>query len=102
MRYVLDSGIAADFIARRGPVPARVRAARASGGKVGLCTPILAELVGGVLHSNNPEGNLAVLRQRITPLALWSFDKAAAYEYARLYAELRANGRIMRCRRLSR
>ena len=95
MRYVLDSGIAADFIARRGLVPGRVRTARERGDRVGLCTPILAELVGGVLHSNNPEQNLAVLRQRIAPLILWSFDKAAAYEYGRLYARLRANGRIM-------
>ena len=95
MRYVLDSGIAADLIARRGPVPARVRAARARGGRVGLCTPILAELVGGILHSNNPEGNLALLRQRTAPLLLWPFDEPAAYEYGRLYAALRAAGRIM-------
>ena len=95
MRYVLDSGIAADFIARRGLVPARVRAARACGDKVGLCTPILAELVGGILHSNNPERNLAILRQRIVPLNLWSFDKAAAFEYGRIYAALRARGRII-------
>ena len=26
---------------------------------------------------------------------MWSFDKAAAYEYGRLYALLRAKGRIM-------
>jgi len=95
MRYVLDSGIAADLIARRGPVPAKVRAARARGDKVGFCTPILAELVGGILHSNNPGRNLAVLRQRTAPLLLWPFDEAAAYEYGRLYAELRAVGRIM-------
>jgi len=95
MRYVLDSGIAADFIARRGLVPGRVRAARERGDRVGLCTPILAELGGGILHSNKPEQNLAILRQRIGPIILWSFDKAAAYEYGRLYAQLRASGRIM-------
>ena len=95
MRYVLDSGIVADFIARRGLVPERIRAARERGGKIGLCTPILAELVGGILHSNNAERNLAVLRQRTAPFALWSFDKAAAYEYGRIYAGLRARGRII-------
>jgi tRNA(fMet)-specific endonuclease VapC len=95
MRYVFDSGIAADFISRRGLVPERVRAARARGDKVGICTPILAELVGGVLHSDNPGRNLDILRQRTVPLTLWSFDKAAAYEYGRLYAELRACGRHM-------
>ena len=92
-RYVLDSGIAGDFIARRGPVPARVRAARAAGDRVGLCTPILAELAGGVLNSNQPDRNLAILRSRIASLSLWLFDKAAAYEYGRLYAELRRLGR---------
>lgn len=95
MRYVLDSGIVADFIARRGLVPGRVRATRAQGGNVGICTPILAELIGGVLHSNNPERNLDILRKRIVPLTLWSFDKAAAFEYGRIYAELRARGRII-------
>ena len=95
MRYVLDSGIVADFIARRGLVQERIRAARERGDKVGLCTPILAELVGGILHSNNPERNLAFLRQRTAPFVMWSFDKAAAYEYGRLYALLRAKGRIM-------
>jgi len=75
MRYVLDSGIAADFIARRGLVPGRVRAARERGDRVGLCTPILAELGGGVLHSSNPEQNLAILRQRIAPLILWRSTK---------------------------
>ena len=47
---------------------------------MGLCTPILAELVGGILCSNNPEGNLALLRQRTAPLLLWPFDEPAAYE----------------------
>ena len=94
-RYVLDSGIAADFISRRGLAPARVRAARANGDNVGICTPILAELVGGVLHSHSPERNLAILRSRTAHLSLWVFDKAAAYEYGRIYAELRGLGRLM-------
>ena len=94
-RYLLDSGIAAELIARRGLVPFRVRAARARGDRFWLCTPILAELAGGVANSNSREINLAVLRPRVANLSLWLFDKAAAYEYGRISADLRRRGRPM-------
>src|SRR5438067_2419220 len=44
-RFLLDSGIASDLINRRGLVPQRVREARLRGDRIGLGTPVLAELV---------------------------------------------------------
>ena len=38
---------------------------------------------------------IAILRSRTAHLSLWIFDKAAAYEYGRIYAELRRLGRLM-------
>src|SRR5436309_10850474 len=88
-RFLLDSGIASDLINRRGLVPARVRTARLRGDRVGLGTPVLGELVAGIQNSNDPPRHLAAMWRNITQLALWSFDKAAAIEFGRLYAELR-------------
>ena len=73
-------------------MPERVRAVGADGDKVGICTPILAELVGGVLHSQSPERNLAILRSRTAHLSLWIFDKAAAYEYGAFMPSFAGSG----------
>ena len=94
-RYLLDTGIASDLINRRGLVPQRVRAARLRGDRVGLGTPVLGELIAGIQNSNDPPRHLAVMWRNVTQLALWSFDKAAAIEFGRLYAQLRRAGRIL-------
>lgn len=94
-RYLLDSGIASDFINARGRVRGRVMEAVRSGNYVGIPTPVLAELVGGVLASQDPPKHLQRLRQEVAGFRLWSFDDKAAYEYGRLYSELRSVGRLM-------
>jgi len=94
-RYLLDSGIASDFVNARGPVRRHVIAAARSGHRIGIAPPVLGELVGGVMASNDPAKHLRRLRQEIASLRLWTFDARAAYEYGRLYAELRAAGRLM-------
>ena len=50
-RYLLDSGIASDFVNARGTVRARVMDAARAGQRIGLGTPILGELIGGVMAS---------------------------------------------------
>jgi tRNA(fMet)-specific endonuclease VapC len=94
-RYLLDSGIASDLINRRGLVPARVRAERLRGNRIGLAIPVLAELIAGLHNSNDPERHLLALWRNTSQLALWNFDKAAATEFGRLHAELRRTGRVM-------
>ncbi len=94
-RYLLDSGIASDLINRRGSVPARVRAARLRGDRVGLGTPVLGELIAGIQNSSDPQRHLAVLWRNLGQLALWTFDKAAAIEFGRAHAELRGAGRTI-------
>jgi len=44
-RYLLDTGIAADYLNRRGGVYARARQHIAEGARLGLCAPVLGELV---------------------------------------------------------
>ncbi|MBI2925204.1 MAG: type II toxin-antitoxin system VapC family toxin [Verrucomicrobia bacterium] len=94
-RYLLDSGIASDLINRRGLVPVRVREARLRGDRVGLGTPVLGELIAGIQNSNDPPRQLATMWRNLGRLTLWTFDRAAALEFGRVYAELRRVGRIM-------
>lgn len=52
-KYLLDSGPARDFLFQRRGVQAWVEAARLAGAKVGICTPVLGEIVGGLEGSIN-------------------------------------------------
>jgi tRNA(fMet)-specific endonuclease VapC len=94
-RYLLDSGIASDLINGRGLVPARTRAIRAGGHRIGICTPVLAELVAGIQNSNDPERHMATLWRNLSSLTLWNFDKFAALQFGRLYGELRRMGHVV-------
>lgn len=94
-RYLLDSGPAADCIFRRRGVFERVREARQRGAKVGIGTPVLGEVVGGVEASGTRDANWDTLTRGLATFVLWPFDEAAAWEYGRLYAELRRLGRPM-------
>src|SRR5439155_27316803 len=94
-RYLLDSGPASDSIFRRRGVHERVRDARQRGAKIGIGMPVLGEIIGGVEASATRDENWDVLCRGLTIFILWPFDAAAAWEYGRLYAELRRTGRAM-------
>jgi tRNA(fMet)-specific endonuclease VapC len=94
-RYLLDSGPAGDCIFRRRGVFERAREARSRGAKIGIGTPVLGELVGGVEASATREENWPTLCRGLATFILWPYDAAAAWEYGRLFAELRRIGRPM-------
>jgi tRNA(fMet)-specific endonuclease VapC len=94
-RFLLDTGIAADYLNKRHGVFDRARAQRAKGNPVGIAMPVLAELVYGIEKSATREANLKLLRAALPTLRLWPFDQDAAFEYGRLYAELLRLGRPM-------
>ena len=94
-RYLLDTGIATENAAVLASFASRVKAARLRGDRVGLGTPVLGELIAGIQNSNDPPRHLTTMWRNIAHLALWSFDKAAAIEFGRLYAELRRAGRTL-------
>ena len=94
-RFLLDTGIAGDYLNRRGNVFARARQAVAAGSRVGLCAPVLGELWDGVFYSVTRGLNEALLKRHLGHFALWPFEQAAALEYGRLAAELRRRGRPM-------
>ena len=94
-RYILDSGPAFDFIFRRRGVHRRAEIARRSGAKIGICTPILGEIVGGLEGSTSREQSWIVARARLGKLACWPYESTAAYEYGRIVAVLKRIGRPM-------
>jgi tRNA(fMet)-specific endonuclease VapC len=94
-RFLLDSGIAGDYIDRRNGVHDRARTETQKGNRVGTAVPILAELVSGIERSQSRDRNLRALRLALNALKLWPFDEAAAFEYGRLHAELHRIGRPM-------
>ncbi|WP_165228374.1 type II toxin-antitoxin system VapC family toxin [Aquisphaera insulae] len=94
-RFLLDTGIASDFINRRLRVFERARDETARGGRIGIAIPVLAELVAGIERNASRERNMGRLRRAIPALRVWPFDEDAAFEYGRIYAELLGIGRPM-------
>jgi tRNA(fMet)-specific endonuclease VapC len=94
-RFLFDSGIASDYMNRRGGVFERAKAEVARGNKIGIGTPVLGELVCGVELSTTRERNRYLLRRHLANWVLWSFDDKAAEDFGRLRAELRRLGRLM-------
>src|SRR6516165_712831 len=95
MRYLLDTGIAQDFIGRDAKVLERADAARRAGNRIGICTPVLGELWSGVEGSISRDKNLHRLRVALSRLVVWPYTNAAAEQFGRVIAELRRIGRPM-------
>lgn len=95
IRFLLDTGIAADYLNKRHGVFERARAERAKGNHIGIAIPVLAELVYGIEKSATRDANMKLLRATLPTLKLWPFDETAALEYGRLHAELLRIGRPM-------
>jgi hypothetical protein len=52
-RYLLDTGPAFDFLFQRRGVQIRVEAVRREGARIGICTPVLSEIIGGLEWSDS-------------------------------------------------
>ena len=73
----------------------RVAEALRRGDRIGIGTPVIGELWGGVEFSSTSERNRASLARAVSRVTRWVFDERAAREYGRLYADLRRRGRII-------
>ena len=94
-RYLLDTGAAGDYLARRNRVFPRAKEEVARGNRIGICVPVLGELHYGIELSASRERNLQHLRRDLPTLTIWPYNDSAAAEYGRLAAELRRLGRPM-------
>ncbi|MBI2807685.1 MAG: type II toxin-antitoxin system VapC family toxin [Planctomycetes bacterium] len=94
-RYLLDSGPASDFLFKRKGVDQRVERIKRAGAKIGICIPVLGEILGGLEASASRVASLALARRYLGKLVCWPYDRAAAQEYGRIFAELKKRGRII-------
>jgi tRNA(fMet)-specific endonuclease VapC len=93
MRFLLDTGSAADYIHRRQGVCERACEVIRHGDRVGTCLPVLAELWYGVENSSSRERNAERLRRVLPELIVWPFTEQAAETYGQIAAHLRRIGR---------
>ena len=94
-RFLLDTGIAGDYIDRRRGVYERAREAVIRGDRVGIGLPVLAELWYGVENSSSRDRNAERLRRVLPDLVVWPLTEPAAEAYGRIAAQLRRAGRPM-------
>jgi tRNA(fMet)-specific endonuclease VapC len=94
-RYLLDTGIAHDFINDRAGIRERADVLRKPGNRIGTCTPVLGELWSGVEGSTSRVRNTQRLRHAVSRLVVWPYTNGAAEEFGRIFAELRRIGRPM-------
>lgn len=95
-RLLLDTGIAADYIFRRGNVYSRARQAVARGIDIGVSVSVLGELFAGAEYSATRDRNRQRLVHHLQDLVECPYDHRAVEEFGRLYAWLRRTGRLMR------
>lgn len=91
-RYLLDTGIAGDYVFRRHDVHLRVRDAFLHGDHIGICFPVLGELWAGMELSVSRQANVARMKHALAKLRIWPFERQAAEEYGKVFAELRQLG----------
>lgn len=65
-RYLLDTGIAQDFINQRNGIRERADDVRHKGNRIGICTPVSGELWSGVEGSASRTRNLHSLRHALS------------------------------------
>src|SRR5947208_202319 len=94
-RYLLDTGPAFDCLFRRRGVDQRVAEARRTGAKVGICVPVLGEIVHGIEGSASREATWEIVHRTLGHFVLWPYEKEAAYAFGRIFAELKRIGRPM-------
>jgi tRNA(fMet)-specific endonuclease VapC len=94
-RYLLDTGIAGDFVFRRRGVRERAEAAVVGGSRVGIGMPVLAELWYGVENSATRDANAARLRRALPDLVVWPLTEAAAEEFGRIAAAMKRARRVI-------
>lgn len=91
--YLLDTGIAGDFVFGRAGVYGKVQIAKALGHRVGICTPVLGEMWKGIELSATKTRNRARLSSRLAELKVWPYTETAAREFGRIAAFLQRTGR---------
>jgi tRNA(fMet)-specific endonuclease VapC len=94
-RYLFDSNALNAFCNRREPFFTRAKAAVSRGDRLGTCEPVIGELYAGLEFSASKDANLILLSRTLPQLSSWPYDRTAARQFARIYADLIRRGQII-------
>jgi len=94
-RYLLDTSVAGDYLTGRRAIDDHVGELTRAGHSVGTCTPVIGELVAGILGSNLIDRRIAMLNRRLKLIRIWPYEIDTAYEFGRIWSELKRIGRPM-------
>jgi predicted nucleic acid-binding protein len=94
-RYLLDTNHLSGYLDRHPVLQPRVDAALRGGDRFGICLPIHCEYRAGIRVSRRYRQNLARFQTALGIFRLWPTDEDTAAEFAEIFRELRAAGRML-------
>jgi predicted nucleic acid-binding protein len=94
-RYLLDTNHLSAYLDRHPVLQPRVDAGLRGGDRFGICLPIHCEYRAGIRLSRRYRPNLARFQAALGIFRLWPTDEDTAAEFAELFRELRATGRML-------
>ncbi|MBL8824778.1 MAG: type II toxin-antitoxin system VapC family toxin [Planctomycetia bacterium] len=95
MKYLLDTNTAQAYLQGNKQIKIRSDDVNRQGSRVGISVTVLAELSAGIENSQTRDRNMVLLKQAMKSLYLWPFDEACAYQYGRITASLKRQGRLI-------
>lgn len=94
-RYLLDTNHLSAYLDRQALLTSRVDTALRTGDRIGICLPVLCEYRAGIRISRRYRQNWARLQAALAVFRLWPTDEQTASEFAAIFQELRAAGRML-------
>jgi tRNA(fMet)-specific endonuclease VapC len=94
-RYLLDTNHLSAYLDRHAALQPRVDAALRAGDRFGICLPVHCEYRSGIRVSRRYRQNLARFQAALGIFRLWPTDEDTAAEFAEIFRELRAAGRML-------
>jgi predicted nucleic acid-binding protein len=97
-KYLLDSGIANDFVYLSNGIPLIINDFLTRGIPVGICSPVIAELYAGVEMSTKLEtkdGNRRLVSRVLSTLPNWPVSLNACRKFGEIRNDLKLKARHM-------
>ena len=94
-RYLLDTNHLSAYLDRHPVLQPKVDAALRMGDRFGICLPVYCEYRAGIRVSRRYRQNLARFQAALAVFRTWPADEDSAAEFAEIFRELRASGRML-------
>jgi tRNA(fMet)-specific endonuclease VapC len=94
-RYLLDTNHLSPYLDGSPVLVQRIRSALRLGDRFGICLPVLCEYRVAIRRSRRYRQNLALLEAAFSHLRFWPADDSTTADFAEIYRELRAAGRLI-------